>query len=126
MSTPSPTPAQVPQGSLAGFTGPTTVGKNTLLQIFGQVRTPAVRFCGRAQLRASGRTYSDVLGYGHEQHAALQRAFVDRAKIAALALAGPPVYRVDAVPSATAFWRALGFEASGGSDSPTTRVMRRS
>ena len=55
----------------------------------------------------------------------IARAFVDRAKIAALALAGPPEYRVDSVPSATSFWRALGFEARGGSDSPTTRVMRR-
>ena len=33
--------AEVPQGTLAAFTGETTVGKNTLLQIFGQVRRGA-------------------------------------------------------------------------------------
>lgn len=36
---------KVPQGTLAGFTGPTTVGKNTLLQIFGQVLIPESGLC---------------------------------------------------------------------------------
>lgn len=84
---------------------------------------------GFALLKDDGLTV-DAMGVRHGLRRLgvgrrIARAFVDRAKIAALALAGPPEYRVDVVPSATAFWRALGFEASGGSDSPTTRVMRR-
>jgi GNAT superfamily N-acetyltransferase len=55
----------------------------------------------------------------------LVEALLNRARIAAAARAGPPEYIVDALPSSVPFWRSLGFLPAGGSDSPTTKVMRR-
>ena len=56
---------------------------------------------------------------------ALALELVRRAKRAAAELAGPPEYVIDALPSSVPFWETLGFKPCGGTDSPTTRVMRR-
>ena len=61
------------------------------------------------------------LGFGR----ALALELVRRAKRAAAELAGPPEYVIDALPSSVPFWETLGFKPCGGTDSPTTRVMRR-
>ena len=39
--------------------------------------------------------------------------------------AGPPEYVIDALPSSVSFWKSCGFKSATGSDSPTTKVMRR-
>ena len=60
-------------------------------------------------------------GFGGKLVDALKK----RAKAAALISAGPPEYVIDALPSSVSFWKSCGFKSATGSDSPTTKVMRR-
>ena len=84
---------------------------------------------GFAMLKSDGLTVEACgvrqsmrrLGYGRQ----IAMLCIERARVAAAAGAGPPVYRIDEVPSAVAFWKSLGFRPSKEEDDAYTRVMRK-